>query len=147
MAETTRDELLGAQVLYTAACLHGCKGETEEELECLQKAYEVAATQNDISLETNALAALTNLTARESLETGFYAKFVERQRVANPNSLPDPLEVETVDSRVYVMPCCRKCLPAEACSVVRETGICPECARHVCGRRYPGLPTCMACKQ
>ena len=60
VAEQTKDEVLGAEILYTSACLHGCKGEIAEELECLQKVcvnYAVAHNSASISSQLYSLVS------------------------------------------------------------------------------------------
>lgn len=143
VAESTKDELLGAEVLYNAACLHGCKGEKQEGLDCLQKAAAVASTQKPEGslIELNALISLVNIAATESLEADFLSA-VEDKEVKLFQDKPS-----TVSNRngTLVMPCCRTRVGKGSCGAVLDTGFCPGCGRHACGRRCAGLPVCKTC--
>ena len=108
----------------------------------------MAATQKHDFLQLSGLAALTNLTSRASLEMGVLPLFeAKRTEMFPEESTGQGGGTETETERVIGTPCCRMCLVGEAAQTICETGQCPRaaCKRHVCGRRFPGLPTCTAC--
>ena len=158
MSEFTRNEVLGAGVLYTAACLHISKNEVQEGVECLKKAGAVAATQKCALMELNALVALNNIAARdESVKENFLARINQKKAamfpgkicssatVANVTLEDDSMNDAPISCPTYVMPCCFASV-MERCDLLAETGSCPSCRRHVCGLRYPGLPICRICQ-
>mmetsp|Transcript_14343 Transcript_14343/g.19791 ORF Transcript_14343/g.19791 Transcript_14343/m.19791 type:complete len:484 (-) Transcript_14343:158-1609(-) len=152
IADTTGDEHLGAEVLYLASRIHLYKDEKEEADECLEKVSEVAAAQNDRVLQLAAEISLSNCHMSNNINPEQRGDRINRiatllsdtrQPLSTCSACHKELALGYSDT--FVLPC--RCILHRSCGMdqVLESGTCSACNRHVCGARFPGLPTCIGC--
>lgn len=133
--------MLGGEALLAAACLHYARREAEEAAGCLQQAAALGASSSVGSLELAGLVGLSNLAASGGPGADDAAELLAAVAAKESELFPAaPPTVEDGKEAPLVMPCCRtRVVPP------MHGSDCPGCGRHVCGRRYPGLPACATC--
>ena len=80
------------------------------------------------------------------MEADAFERFQKKESAMFPDDNVDlTTGADSGSKGLYVTPCCRKRVGVNDCEPLQQTGVCPACGAHVCGRRLAGLPTCVAC--
>jgi hypothetical protein len=125
--------------LVAASSLH-------EAVRCVTCTVQVAGSSGDGALQRSALVGLCNLAHSAHDPTAAVTALANyRQLVPGPTPCAAAGCGEAALERVLVMPCCAAQLHAACANTLELDGTCVACARHVCGRRYVGLPACQRC--
>lgn len=150
MAEQVGDENLAMRALMVAALVHAGRGELAEASECLNKVIQVAGDASDGELQRRAMVALMNLASCAAGDNAAaVVQALSNYRQLVPHLSPCGVCGEAAEREesvsVLVMPCCEVAVHGGCGEALAEDGVCPACARHVCGRRFVGLAACQRC--